>query len=106
LSDLASPAKAGFAKAGKSATFRDRTLVAQCCIAALQHFRSSPLGNRSIFFKLGGRAFGREPSMTHFAKSNYASRVGGIARGLVWGALGICVAAATIYDIGHWITVW
>ena len=34
------------------------------------------------------------------------SRIAGGAHSVVWGLLGICVAAATFYDISRWLTDW
>ncbi|MDC7787109.1 hypothetical protein PQJ75_30585 [Rhodoplanes sp. TEM] len=26
--------------------------------------------------------------------------------GLVWGGLAVCVMAAAVYDVGHWVGAW
>jgi hypothetical protein len=44
--------------------------------------------------------------MTLCEKMNCAGRIDGLVRVIVFDALGSCVAAATIYDVGRWITVW
>jgi hypothetical protein len=42
-------------------------------------------------------------------ENSHCDRVSRIAEAphvLVWGVLGVCVAAATFYDVSHWMTGW
>jgi hypothetical protein len=41
----------------------------------------------------------REPNMRIALKRNYVERANGAARGLLWLLLGVCVIAATLYDL-------
>ena len=38
--------------------------------------------------------------------SERVSRAAGGAQVVVWSFLGICVVAATAYDVAHWVTGW
>jgi hypothetical protein len=38
--------------------------------------------------------------------SERVSRAAGGAQIFVWSMLGICVVAATAYDVSHWVTGW
>ncbi len=40
------------------------------------------------------------------ADCDRVSRVAGGAHTLVWAVFFVCVAAATLYDVTHWITGW
>ncbi len=45
--------------------------------------------------------------MGSIAEHHGSGRTGGAYAGmLIWGALAVCVIAATVYDVGHWITIW
>ena len=46
------------------------------------------------------------PNMRLALNKDYVDRVNGVARGLLWTLLGVCVLAATAYDLRHWITSW
>lgn len=35
--------------------------------------------------------------------TKYVSKFSSLSRLLIWGGLGVCVAAATLYDIGYWV---
>ena len=46
------------------------------------------------------------PNMRLALNKDCAERMNVMARGLLWTLLGVCVAAATVYDVRHWITAW
>jgi hypothetical protein len=47
-----------------------------------------------------------EPHVNTTANSNCGSQFDRVVRGLIWSGLSLCIAAATIYDIGHWMLGW
>ncbi|MGZ3409177.1 MAG: hypothetical protein ACXWKC_09210 [Xanthobacteraceae bacterium] len=44
--------------------------------------------------------------MGTFVNPNCGNQLSRILRALVWGGLSVSVAAATIYDVGHWMRGW
>jgi hypothetical protein len=59
----------------------------------------------NIAVVFGGDTLGM-PNMRLALNKDYVDRVNGAARGLLWTLLGVCVLAATAYDLRHWITAW
>ncbi len=72
------------------------------CIARLT---LAALSERADIANVTGRQSG-VPNMRLALNKDCAERMNVMARGLLWTLLGVCVAAATVYDVRHWITAW